>query len=717
MSKHIILIGYRAVGKSSVAQVLGEKLQRPVISTDQEIEKKVGKIKEYVTAYGWEKFREIECDVLEEIATSKKVNAIIDTGGGIIEDEENRKLLRDMGTVYWLKTSPATIHKRLEKDTERLALTNKKTATDEIEEMLRKREPLYQRAADYTLDAEDKTATEVAQQIILHITMKTKLIVSIAESNHEALQEAINNVPQYVDLIEIRIDALSRPNSLLLKKIITESKRSFLLTNRSKGQGGFHHQNEKERTRLLKELWAIKPDYLDLEMDLDKNIIQEFVKKRSQNGKTKIILSHHIGERTPPLRELEEIYQKMRSFAPDIIKIVTRAQRILDNATIETFLKGKQESNNKQKSRKKQTKQTSNREQKVIAFCMGMEGQLSRILAPKYGSWATYGFLEGAKETADGQLSVEELETVFYLSKINSNTDVYGVLGEHAENSMSKYIHNKAFRSNGLNKVYVPFKVKTKELEAFMAYYRGHISGGSVTTPHKETVIQHLDEIDPLTQAIGAVNTISTITTTFTKLDQERRLCGTNTDWYGAIAALKEQTPLRGKKVLLIGTGGAAKAILYGLLKEGAVVTVCNRTLKTAKKTVESIVGSITATMTIKKAVRTASLHELKSGQLLLKDHNIIINATSVGMTPNHNASVIPEGLLTGREIVMDIIYSPLETKLIKQAKDAGCMVITGDRMLLHQAIGQFRLWTGKELNREEGEAAIQEAFTPFTQR
>jgi len=193
-----------------------------------------------------------------------------------------------------------------------------------------------------------------------------------------------------------------------------------------------------------------------------------------------------------------------------------------------------------------------------------------------------------------------------------------------------------------------------------------------VTIPHKVEVMKYVDEIDETAKQIGAVNTV---------INDNGKLVGYNTDYYGAVEALKEKTKLKNKKVLVVGAGGGARAVVYGIKKENASITIINRTTEKAKVLAKEF---------------NVEYGDIKNIKNLIKDNEIIINTTSVGMAPNTNESIIKgEDLIKGK-IVMDIIYKPSETKLIKLAKKAGCSVITGDRMLIYQAIGQFKLWTGQ---------------------
>ncbi len=254
--------------------------------------------------------------------------------------------------------------------------------------------------------------------------------------------------------------------------------------------------------------------------------------------------------------------------------------------------------------------------------------------------------------------------------QVNGSTELYGIMGNPVSHSLSPAMHNAAFRHLGLNKVYVPFPALEAgaAIDGFKAL---GVKGVSVTIPHKQAVIPFLDEIDPVAAKIGAVNTM---------VIEDGHVLGLNTDWLGANAALKQLTALAGKKVLLLGAGGSARAIGFGLLEEGATLTLASRTPATGQALAEALGCPWVA---------------LEKAAALKAD--ILINATSVGMGEGSEQSPIIRGALAQFGIVMDIVYAPLETKLLAEAKEAGCRTINGLAMLLYQGVAQFERWTGHE--------------------
>jgi shikimate dehydrogenase len=254
--------------------------------------------------------------------------------------------------------------------------------------------------------------------------------------------------------------------------------------------------------------------------------------------------------------------------------------------------------------------------------------------------------------------------------RIDAATALYGIIGHPVKHSLSPLIQNLAFKQLGINAVYLAFEVT--DLTSALAGVRAlGIKGLSVTIPHKVDIIPLLDEIDIMSKNIGAVNTV---------VNKEGRLLGTNTDWLGAILAIKEKGKIAGKDYLILGAGGAARAVAFGLKKEGAEVIIANRTYEKGKALAEEI-GA--------KVIAWEEISEIKAYGL--------VNTTPVGMWPETEKSPLPEGALSNFSLVMDAVYRPLETKLLRQAKKAGCICVDGLKMLIYQGAEQFRLWTGQE--------------------
>jgi len=259
---------------------------------------------------------------------------------------------------------------------------------------------------------------------------------------------------------------------------------------------------------------------------------------------------------------------------------------------------------------------------------------------------------------------------------MDSQTELYGVIGNPVRHSLSPMIHNGAFRRLGWNAVYLAFEVKNIE-EALRGMRGLGVRGVSVTIPFKTEVLPFLDKIEGLAKKVGAVNTI---------INRRGRLIGYNTDCEGALEALEEKMDLRGKRVVLLGAGGAARAIGFGLKERGVPLIVVNRSKERG--------------WALSKELRCnylpiSSLARMKEGEL---EADILINATSLGMYPRDGETPIPKKFLKKGMVVMDIVYEPLQTRLLREAKEKGCVTVDGLEMLIRQGMAQFEIWTGRRL-------------------
>lgn len=264
--------------------------------------------------------------------------------------------------------------------------------------------------------------------------------------------------------------------------------------------------------------------------------------------------------------------------------------------------------------------------------------------------------------------------------EISGKTRACGIIGDPVEHSLSPAMHNAAFQELNLDFVYVAFRVRKNELrEAIVGAKSLDIKGLNVTMPHKNAVMKYLDEIESTARAIGAVNTI---------LNDKGRLIGYNTDGIGALKALKENgISLNGKKLLLLGAGGAGKAIAFHATQEVEELKILNRTNQKAKDLAEVLRKKFG------KKIEGNSL-SAKTMKNELEDADILVNATSVGMHPNDDQSLIDPSWLRPNLCVMDIVYNPIETKLAKDAKSVGAKVVSGVEMLVYQGAASFEIWT-----------------------
>jgi len=258
---------------------------------------------------------------------------------------------------------------------------------------------------------------------------------------------------------------------------------------------------------------------------------------------------------------------------------------------------------------------------------------------------------------------------------INGSTQLFGIIGNPVEHSLSPAMHNAAFAALGINGVYIPMRPHDLS-DGFRGLRALGFIGVSVTVPYKVAIMDCLDEIDPVARRIGAVNTLY-----FDRnIDGEPFCKGYNTDWLGSNQALAAEIDPRGSTVLIIGAGGAARAVGFGLLEAGAKVMLTNRTEAKGRE----LAGQLNCAF--------IPAHEVAQVRA-----DALINTTSVGMAPHHDALPIRPELLVHFSVVMDIVYAPLATRLLQEAAARGCRTIDGLKMLQCQGAAQFTLWTGQE--------------------
>ena len=267
--------------------------------------------------------------------------------------------------------------------------------------------------------------------------------------------------------------------------------------------------------------------------------------------------------------------------------------------------------------------------------------------------------------------------------EINAQTRLCGVLGNPVEHSLSPAIHNAAFQKLGLNFVYLAFRIEDLAGAIRGIKALGNVRGFSVTIPHKVAVIPYLDEVETTAKHIGSVNTI---------VAENGKLTGYNTDASGAMRALREGgVSLKGQKVLMLGSGGAARAIAFALGADAEIAALT--ILGIDEKERRGLVKDLRAKTSLQVEDGSISQETLRRN---LKDSHILLHCTPVGMHPKVKETSVPGSMLTPDLTVMDIVYNPLETRLLREAKEAGCRTIRGLEMFLNQAMAQFELWTGQ---------------------
>lgn len=275
------------------------------------------------------------------------------------------------------------------------------------------------------------------------------------------------------------------------------------------------------------------------------------------------------------------------------------------------------------------------------------------MLAPIVGNRVNYACLHGGAKTGPGQLSVDELMSIYHYDRLNEQTAIYGLIGDPVEKSPGHLHHNAVFRKKGCNAVYVKMQVKPEELAKFIPLAKElGIRGLSVTIPLKEKILHFVDVVDRSAQSIGALNTLKF---------EEGKIFGTNTDGNGALDAIEKKASVRGKKVVLLGAGGAARAIAFEAKKRGADVILVNRTASRAEALAKEL--------------------GCRAGQLP-DNYDVLINCSPVA----------EEKILPGT-IAMDVVYAPKDTPFLQEAARKNCQIVYGEEMYLNQAAGQTQFW------------------------
>jgi 3-dehydroquinate dehydratase/shikimate dehydrogenase len=480
------------------------------------------------------------------------------------------------------------------------------------------------------------------------------------------LAEYAHLVQQGAPMVELRLDYIS--SRVNIGRLLKDRPCPAVITVRREQDGGKYTGTEEARLILLREAIANGVEYIDLEDDIADKI--------PRFGKTKRIISHHSFRNTPD--NLRELHTRLKSLDADIVKIATMANQPHDNLRV---LEMMQQS-----------------DCPTIGMCMGDIGTPSRILGPKFGAPFTYATFHHERALAPGQLSYEQMVNIYRHNSIGPDTAVYGVVADPVGHSLSPQIHNAAFGDAGINAVYVPFRVPFDVLGQFVEDVpRLGIRGLSVTIPHKEAIAKYLTKVDPAVKGIGAVNTV---------IFKDGEVLGYNTDYKAAMDCLESvlggavaagtPSPLQNKRVMVLGAGGVARAVMYGLQRRGARTTIASRTRSRAQFLADQFGG---------RCVEWQARH--------IGDAEIIVNCTPVGMHPNVDETPYNKSHLKPAMIVFDTVYNPESTLLLKEARSHGCRIVTGVEMFIRQAALQFLLFTGQEAPEELMRETLKRAIGP----
>ncbi|KAJ0542277.1 putative 3-dehydroquinate dehydratase, Shikimate dehydrogenase (NADP(+)) [Helianthus annuus] len=433
------------------------------------------------------------------------------------------------------------------------------------------------------------------------------------------------------DLVEIRLDFLKEFDPVKdLRTIVGCRPLPIVVVYRPKWDGGLYDGDEKSRLEALMLAKELGAEYIDLELQVASDIMEEH--KLGQQSSSKIIVSCFVDRITSLKEDLSHLVTRMQSTGAHIIKLVATAADITELSKIFHLL--------------------SHCQIPLIAYSTGERGLISHLLGPKFGGVIVYGSLEG-KQVA-GLPTLASLREAYGVENIDADTKVFGLISK-------------------------PF---------FNVYQSPDFAGYSVGIPYKEAVMEFCDEVHPLAQSIGAVNTI-------VKRHSDGKLIGYNTDCEASITAIEDAlkarglvngeaslpSPLTGKQFVLAGAGGAGRALSFGAKSRGARVIVFDIDYDRAKSLALAVSGEA------RPFEELANFKPEKGA--------VLANATPIGMHPNKNRIPVPEETLRDYSVVFDAVYTPRKTTLLTDAEAAGAIIVSGVEMFLRQAVGQFNLFTG----------------------
>lgn len=463
---------------------------------------------------------------------------------------------------------------------------------------------------------------------------KTKLCATVVGKTITELRR-LRDSQFGADLVELRLDSLDEPD---VAAALSGRNVPVIATCRPVWEGGFFSGSEDERRDLLLEAQRLGAEYIDVEYR--SGFVDRLVERSGGSG---IVVSYHDFERTPV--GLAGIYRNMRQTGAEVVKIATQVDSLCQGLELMSL---------------------GTSEEARVLIGMGPAGIPTRVLANHFGvSWSYAG-----NGVAPGQIDLKQMLDRYRFSELTSQTEIYGVIGKPVMHSVSPAMHNAGFRELKSNAVYLP--LAAKNVEDFFGFHRLiPVCGVSVTAPYKSAVQKYCLTRDGVSQAVGAVNTL--------KKDGKGWI-GSNTDVTGFLAPISQRVSMRNLRCAVLGAGGAARAVVWGLSRDGGKVTCYARNINKGTALSESLGVDI----------------------LPIPPENdswdLLVNATPVGTFPNVEETPLPKYRFDGR-YVYDLVYNPASTRLLRDAKSFGCDTIGGLEMLANQAVQQFKSWTGVDVS------------------
>ncbi|XP_042067532.1 bifunctional 3-dehydroquinate dehydratase/shikimate dehydrogenase, chloroplastic-like isoform X1 [Salvia splendens] len=482
------------------------------------------------------------------------------------------------------------------------------------------------------------------------------------ETGEEMLMSMDLAKKQGADIVELCLASLSFSHISEVEHIFNLRNLPSIVSFGCKKQRRKHSVSEVTWHQIINRAVAAGVEFVEINHEVRAwEIVNEL--KRSQSSDTKVIISNYLNTCDLTAETLGNLIVEMQSTNADIIKLVIDVDYITHVAPIFRMF--------------------THCQVPLIARAVGERGLISQLLGPKYGAFIVSASLNG--KTEPGLPPLASIRQIYKLDCVNSHTKIFGVVSNPVGHSKGPFLHNPAFRHTGFNGIYVPLLVDDLS-EFFRVYSCSDFAGFSIGLPHKETALACCHEVDPLALLIGAVNTII-------RRPSDGLLVGYNTDCEASITAIEDAyrgssvngrppnvSPISGKLFVLIGAGGAGRAMAFGARSRGARVVIFNRNFERAKALAEAVSGE-------------AMPYECLNGFRPEKGM-ILANSSAIGMEPNEDQTPISKAALASYELVFDAVYTPRNTRLLQEAAEVGAIVVSGVEMFIRQALGQFKLFT-----------------------
>ncbi len=476
------------------------------------------------------------------------------------------------------------------------------------------------------------------------------------------LEQAKREAEAGETFLEFRLDYLPDPveGAHAIAAFLSEYPGVAVLATcrRHQNHGKFNGSIEDEM-RILEMAIGAGARAIDVEIETAELVPARCAELRAR---TWLVVSWHHFETTPPI---DPVLKRMCKVPADIYKLVSTSRKPSDTGRILAAL-------------------AKHPKVPLVTLAMGEIGFPTRVLSTAMGAAFTYAAPAHAHGTASGQVNARQLRSLYRLDKFTKAAKIFAVIGDPIKHSVSPQVHNRAFQSKRLDAVYVPLLVKPTQLRDLFTFAEElPISGFSVTIPHKRRIMRYLDSVDDLAKRIGAVNTV---------VRRAGRWRGSNTDAEAVSGPLSKLIALPKASVLIVGNGGAARGAACALVDAGAKVSLTGRNPDRVRALARAVNGE-----------------PMSQDQVKMRHFDAVVNATPLGMWPNVEESPF-EGKIPA-EVVFDLVYNPLETKLIRNAREQGKQVIPGWKMFIEQAVKQFEIFTGESAPRAAMETAALDAL------